>query len=424
MAAYAAPAFAGIAQRPPVDREQRPSIDRDRPALGDPQREGQRAERTLNERFADLRRHFVFEYYPWYAASPYIHWNQDGRVPPIDVASNYMPLLGPYDSRDTRVIEQHAKWIADVGVGAINVSWWGPGDFTDRVVPTLMDVMADHDVHVTFHLEPYTNARAFNYARDIQYLITQYGDRRHWDCFLLVQHADGTVGPVFKSFATIVPPTSTDCRGVVSNIPIYAPTDVWRRQTDTVRQTFVRAFDRITLLADSLAVDTTRAAGFDGIAIYDNYVEPDSWTAHANGSSSRDLVFSFNTNPGFDGLTNRDPNPGPCFSPQTFEPGRVVYDWTRPGAREAAATLAEARIRESFRTTLRLQLDPHLANVKHGFFLTYINSFNEWHEGHQFEPMKNASALSPQERAIAYHNPEDGMYRLRALQRLLGELDL
>ena len=415
LSACAPPAFArGAWQRP----------DRVREPFGEPDRDRQRAERLLNERFPDLRRHFVFEYYPWYAAAPYFHWDQDGRRPPIDVASNYMPLLGPYDSRDTRVLEQHAKWIAESGAGAINVSWWGQGDFTDRAIPTLMDVMAAHDIHVTFHLEPYTNTRAANYARDIQYLITQYGDRRHWDCFLLLQNADGSVGPVFKSFATIVPPTSTDCRGVTSNIPIFAPTDVWRRQTDTVRQTFVRAFDRITLLADSLAVDTTRAAGFDGIAIYDNYVEPDSWIAHANGSSSRDLVFSFNINPGFDGLTNRDPNPGPCFSPQTFEPGRVVYDWNAANARNHAAELSASRIAESCRSTIHVQLDPALANVKHGFFLTYINSFNEWHEGHQFEPMKDFAALTPQERAIAYHNPDDGAYRLRKLRALLGNLDL
>ena len=65
-----------------------------------------------------------------------------------------------------------------------------------------------------------------------------------------------------------------------------------------------------------------------------------------------------------------------------------------------------------------------LANVKRDFFLTYINSFNEWHEGHQFEPMKDAGALTSGERAIGYHNPDDGAYRLKHLAELLGELDL
>jgi hypothetical protein len=57
--------------------------------------------------------------------------------------------------------------------------------------------------------------------------------------------------------------------------------------------------------------------------------------------------------------------------------------------------------------------------VKAGFFLTYINSFNEWHEGHAFEPMKNRADLTSHERSIPYHNPDDGAYRLKTLGNLI-----
>jgi hypothetical protein len=53
--------------------------------------------------------------------------------------------------------------------------------------------------------------------------------------------------------------------------------------------------------------------------------------------------------------------------------------------------------------------------AKRGFFLVYLNSFNEWHEGHQFEPMKDAGELTPAERARAYHNPDDGGQGLKLL---------
>jgi len=56
-------------------------------------REPARGARALAKRFPDLPRHFAFEYYPWYAASPYPHWDQDGRHPPVDLASNYMARL-------------------------------------------------------------------------------------------------------------------------------------------------------------------------------------------------------------------------------------------------------------------------------------------------------------------------------------------
>src|ERR671936_565989 len=66
----------------------------------------------LRDRYPDLSNHFIFEYYPWYGANPWRHWDADGRKPPGEIASSYRPVLGPYDSRDPRVLEQHAKWIA------------------------------------------------------------------------------------------------------------------------------------------------------------------------------------------------------------------------------------------------------------------------------------------------------------------------
>ena len=119
-------------------------------------------------------------------------------------------------------MERHARWIADSGAGAIDVSWWGPDSNVNEVIPQLMDVMPAHDIHVTFYVEPYTERHAENYARDLLYLIKNYGDRRHWDCFLLHEHEDGTVGPVFKSFRTILLPTGTDCHGVTSPVADYA----------------------------------------------------------------------------------------------------------------------------------------------------------------------------------------------------------
>ena len=46
------------------------------------------ARRTLKERFPDLGRHFIFEYYPWYGAAPFRHWDQDAHRPPADLAAN------------------------------------------------------------------------------------------------------------------------------------------------------------------------------------------------------------------------------------------------------------------------------------------------------------------------------------------------
>jgi hypothetical protein len=376
-------------------------------------------QQRLADRFPDLRRHFVVEYYPWYATSPWRHWDEAGRNPPVDLASNYVPLLGAYDSRSTAVIEQHAKWMAELGAGAVNVSWWGRDSDVDRLVPSLMDVMAAHDIHVTFHLEPYRDHHAEAYAGDVEYLIREYGDRRGWDCFLLLRDEAGKIGPVFKSFRTILLPQSTDCHGFTADVPDYATDATWRRETDAVRALLAADFDHVTLLADSLDFGRTAAAGFDGIAIYDNFVEPSTWLDHARGCSRQNLVYSFNVNPGYDSVALRQVDPDSCYRPLPFLPGRTPYDWSRPDQCEAAARESAARIAESFRTTVSVQTTPDLANAARGFFLTYVTSFNEWYEGHQFEPMKPRSGLTAAERALAYHNPADGRYRFDALKALI-----
>jgi hypothetical protein len=376
---------------------------------------------TLRARYRDLRRHFIFEYYPWYGVNPWRHWNEADRVPPIDLASNFMPVLGAYDSTDSRVLEQHAEWIAASGAGAVNLSWWGQGSDPDRAVPFVMDVMRAHGIHVTFHLEPYTDRRTEAYARDVLYLLKEYGERRHWDCFLLMEDANGHSGPVFKSFRTILPRTVTDCHGVTYPVPDYTADSDWRRVTDSLRRQLRTDFDRVTLLADSLDLGRTAASGFDGIAVYDNYVEPGQWQPFANGCASRGLVFSFNTNPGVDTIVQRHVAPDSCYTPP-----RIIPDASGDGGklpdRDKMTLLVRDRIKESITTTVALQVDPSLANVPRGFFLVYLNSFNEWHEGHQFEPMKNERDLTAPERAVGYHNPPLGGYRLEALRGHLGRL--
>ena len=52
----------------------------------------------------------------------------------------------------------------------------------------------------------------------------------------------------------------------------------------------------------------------------------------------------------------------------------------------------------------------------------HITSFNEWHEGHQYEPMKDYASLTAAEHAIGYHDPADGAYSLRHLADFLARL--
>jgi hypothetical protein len=372
----------------------------------------------LRSRFADLPQHFIFEYYPWYGTSPLFHWDGSGRTPPVDIAASSMPALGAYDSRSTKVLEQHARWIAESGVGAINLSWWGRDTFEDRAVPVVMDVMRAHGLFVTFHLEPYGPERGQSLVSDVRYLLREYGERRRWDAFLLLEHADGSIGPVLKTFASMLPERQVDCLGVSRPERLYVSDDVGREQISRLRREMAGEFDRFTLLGDSGNVKRTLDCGFDGFAVYDPYVRPESWAPIARTFSREDLLFSFPINAGFDGIEPRTPPADPCYRSPQFEPPLAVR-WDIEEGLELAHRVSDQRIGESFDETLRLQTDPASSNARRGFFLVYITSFNEWHEGTQFEPMKSRAQLTEAERRLGYHNPGVGDYRLKTLEALL-----
>jgi hypothetical protein len=401
-------AVRGQARREPPGTRQQDLLERRLSRIGE----------SLSTHYPDLRAHFIFEYYPWYGANPWVHWNGWGHTPPSDIAATAYPALGPYDSRARSVIEQHAQWIRAAGAAAVNLSWWGPGSREDQAVDGIMDVMHAYGIQVAFYLEPYRADRVMHLVDDVKYLVQRYGERRHWDAFLLLANANGSRAPLFKTFGTFHAPSHTDCLGRTTLDHAYYPDEVWYQQTTRLRRELAGDFDRITLLADSLSTEHVLNGGFDGGTTGDPFVHPDRWPEIAGWFDAEHLLFAFAVNPGFEAVVPEPVPNDPCYRPLGLEPPTRV-DWSLPASREEYYDQSVARIRATFERTVALQTDLRSENRRRGFFVVYLNSFNEWHEGTAFEPAKSYENLTATERRM-YHNPTAGGYRLAELQNLIG----
>jgi glycoprotein endo-alpha-1,2-mannosidase len=113
-------------------------------------------------------------YYPWYGTSPsdgaWIHWNQNGHRPPVDLYSSYYPARGAYSSSSRAVVDAQMAEIAGAGVDEVVVSWWGPGSPEDRRLPLVAASARRHGLRVAIQLEPYAGRSPPALQADLAYL--------------------------------------------------------------------------------------------------------------------------------------------------------------------------------------------------------------------------------------------------------------
>src|SRR5438552_15336189 len=113
-------------------------------------------------------------YYPWYGSAArdgaYLHWEQNGRRPPLDVASHYYPARGPYSSGDPKVLRAQMRDIARAGVRQVVVSWWGWGSLEDVRLPMILRAARARGLDVAIHLAPYGGRTITSLAEDLAHL--------------------------------------------------------------------------------------------------------------------------------------------------------------------------------------------------------------------------------------------------------------
>src|SRR5262245_47860179 len=88
----------------------------------------------------------MVHYMPWYVAKPYSgawgwHWTMNHFNPDNinasgkrDIASQYYPLIGPYDSLDPTVLEYHVLLMKLGGIDGVIVDWYGQDNYYDYAI--------------------------------------------------------------------------------------------------------------------------------------------------------------------------------------------------------------------------------------------------------------------------------------------------
>jgi hypothetical protein len=113
-------------------------------------------------------------FYPWYGTpardGSFQHWQQNGGLPPLRIASAYYPARGVYSSTDRVVVAAQMGEIAATGVDQVIVSWWGRGSAEDRRLGLTVAAARAAGLSVAAHVEPYPARSAQTLERDIGYL--------------------------------------------------------------------------------------------------------------------------------------------------------------------------------------------------------------------------------------------------------------
>ena len=115
-------------------------------------------------------------YYPWYGTPQrdggYLHWDQGGHVPPLDLASSYYPARGPYSGADPAVVGAQMRQIAGAGIREVVSSWWGWGSIEDARLPIVVRMAQKQGLSVAVQIEPYPGRSAASVASDLSRLFS------------------------------------------------------------------------------------------------------------------------------------------------------------------------------------------------------------------------------------------------------------
>ncbi|KAG7351245.1 glycosyl hydrolase family 99 protein [Nitzschia inconspicua] len=310
-------------------------------------------------------------YYPWHGDN--FH-NGDGYVRK-ELTPQHQPTLGEYNDSDPKVIAQHMKWFRQANIGLLVTSWWGPNRLEDS---NTKDVIMEHEdignLKIALHYE--TQGRLVrgssieNAKTDIEYMCEHYFDHPNYYkidgkpvIFIYISRVLETLGTLEEALLTM------------------------RSTANKCGQSLYLIGDSVFASAPDPTVTHVPFWYFDAVTNYDVY-----------GSSGRP-----EGHVGMERVDNYYQQQAE-WKKQALKDGCHYIPAVSPGYNDRAVRLERDHPPLSRRITADAEEGSLLHyQLKHAKELVesevdnmiLVNSFNEWHEDTQVEPVVGDPASTP-----------------------------
>ncbi|MBI1792153.1 MAG: glycoside hydrolase family 99-like domain-containing protein [Acidobacteria bacterium] len=126
-------------------------------------------------------------YYGWYGnpgtSGKWVHWKDVNEAKKDIGGSTNYPRLGPYDSHDPKVIEEHCRLAKAAGITGFIMTWWSQGDFHDQGLPLMLDTAQKHGLKIMAYFEtihPPKEPTPEGAASGVLYILEKYGKHPAW----------------------------------------------------------------------------------------------------------------------------------------------------------------------------------------------------------------------------------------------------
>ena len=309
-------------------------------------------------------------YYPWHGNN--FH-NRDGYVR-SQLEPAQLPALGEYDDSKSETIAQHLKWSKQANIGLWVTSWWGPNRLEDR---NTRDVILPHkdlgDLKIALHYESTGRIRNGDISvakSDIEYICNNYFDHPNY------YRIDGR--PVIVMYVTRV----LEQKGELASAVL------------TMRSAASKCGQDIYIIGDHLFDDPPNASEvfapfwyFDAVTNYDIYGAMGRPSPYA-GRSAVNTYFSEQEVWRTLAIEN-----GCRYIPSVtpgFNDRGVRLEADHPAlSRKLEASMVEGSLFRYQLEKAKPLADPMVDN------LLLVNSFNEWHEDTQIEPVVGTTTNLP-----------------------------